>query len=201
MSARDAKDPGGRGARRWVATWNNYQPDSIFQLQSLRLSTIWGICSEEVAPTTGTPHLQIYMVFKNMVKFSTLTSLLPHVWWAPARGDNQQNYLYVTKTRPPRLGDDGSLLRPADIPNEPHKIHEWGTRPNFQGVVEGMIDLMMALEHFDDIMCVVTRDVAWCDDCQNILEQLDAAATLLSIAHAEFNENDDDFPFVFHDNI
>jgi len=49
--------------RNWVFTWNNY-PENYKEILA-DLSAKYLICGEEIAPTTGTPHLQGYMEFEN----------------------------------------------------------------------------------------------------------------------------------------
>jgi len=195
-----------RGVRRWVGTWNNYSNDSIDKLRSLKLTVVWGIAAKEVAPSTGTPHLQIYILFKNVVKFDTLRKLLPDVWWAPARGDNEQNYQYVTKTRSAKYSDSGELLRVADVPNDPQDVFEWGTRPNFQAMFEGMIDLMQDIAHFDMMICEQCIELAngepvssFCEKCQDMYESYDAAMTLLAIARSEYCDQSLPFPYEEYD--
>lgn len=49
--------------RDWVYTLNNYTEDEIAALQSI--DCLYHVMAKEVAPETGTPHLQAYIYFKN----------------------------------------------------------------------------------------------------------------------------------------
>jgi len=67
-------------ALKWysvVSTLNNYTADELAncRLTAERTAT-YGIIGLEVAPTTGTPHLQMYMEFKSQKRISELRSLI-----------------------------------------------------------------------------------------------------------------------------
>lgn len=81
-------------SRSWVGTWNNYPPGA--QMEILTMFDRYGIVGREVGEK-GTPHLQIYGVFKNPRKWSSMHEDFPRVWWAPAKGDALQNYTYCSK--------------------------------------------------------------------------------------------------------
>lgn len=67
-------------SRNWVFTWNHYIPDDIVWIRDKWLElfeltcAMWG---EEVAPKTGTPHLQGFMVFKNLKTFKQVKAMVP----------------------------------------------------------------------------------------------------------------------------
>lgn len=63
------KDYGPRG-RSWVFTHNNYTDEDIRRYDSLKCERIF--IGKEVAPTTGTPHLQGFVRFAQPVRLS---------WW------------------------------------------------------------------------------------------------------------------------
>lgn len=177
-----------RGARRWVGTWNNYGEDDINALQTTttaRLSLQWGILSKETAPSTGTKHLQIYLVFKNCIKFTTLRNLFPNVWWAPAKGNNKENYLYVTKTRPDRTDSQGNEI-PADEPNLEEDIFEWGQRPNLDALLDGMHACINFIDYRLSTICYYPIET--CENCticnvhyDDFQQTINAAYTLLDM--------------------
>lgn len=173
-----------RGVRRWVGTWNNYRDTAIDELRSMKLSISWAIVAKEVAPSTGTPHLQIYLLFKNCVKFNTLRQLFPDVWWAPAKGDNKENYLYITKTRPARTMADGTEV-PADVPNPQDSIFEWGQRPNFDALLEGIFTCLAYFDSSLDTFTFCSMHPCQCDNCEETRAEFDshlcAAYTLMDM--------------------
>lgn len=67
---------GNRQSRKWIFTWNNYPPNYRTILDAIECRYIcWG---EEVAPTTGTPHLQGFIAFSNSGKrLNGVRQLLP----------------------------------------------------------------------------------------------------------------------------
>ena len=62
-----------KGVRNWCFTWNNYDEASEELLQAMK--TTWLIYEKEIAPTTGTPHLQGAAVFKDQKTFSAVNRL------------------------------------------------------------------------------------------------------------------------------
>lgn len=104
--------------RAYCFTWNNYPEDAFEKLRSL--DTIYILATKEVAPETGTPHLQGYCYFPNGKTITAVTRLLPGCHITQARGTAAQNYQYCTKTRP----EDQA----AGIPASPIGL-ELGQRP------------------------------------------------------------------------
>jgi len=104
----------GTKKRNFCFTWNNYPNDAsaILQTKGFRY-----LCfGYEIAPTTGTPHLQGYFVCPSPIKLSSARSKLPGADVRVARGDSLHNYEYCSKTR---VEDDH--------PNE--RFEEYGERP------------------------------------------------------------------------
>lgn len=80
-------DPDQR-SRNWCFTLNNWNDEEVELLKSMETRYIcWG---EETCPTTGTPHLQGWVVFKNQKKFKELHKKLRRVSWRKQLGDNKQ---------------------------------------------------------------------------------------------------------------
>lgn len=108
--------------RHFVITWNNYTDASEAHLEALREPIVYLAYSHEVAPTTGTPHLQGFChVNTPMTKFQ-LRKLLrvspTNCPWAEEQfGTNQQNLSYITKDSNPTAYVYGSPL-----PDPPKKI-------------------------------------------------------------------------------
>lgn len=61
-------------AKAFVYTWNNYNEDDEKYLRSLA-GVKYGVYGREVAPSTGTPHLQGYIVFDNARQFASVVKL------------------------------------------------------------------------------------------------------------------------------
>nr|WAE43131.1 MAG: replication associated protein [Cressdnaviricota sp.] len=110
----------GQKARAFVFTWNNYTPEVITHIRD-KIPYEWVIYSEEIAPTTGTPHLQGYIrckgaqLWSSYIKFFTISEgNSAHI--APAKGDPETNWTYITKPNPDE---------------SPKTVYEYGTRPEF----------------------------------------------------------------------
>lgn len=84
--------------RNYCFTLNNYTEDDIHMLKGSDLFT-YIIFGEEVAPTTGTPHLQGYF---EMAEAKTISSLIKKhvpkgIHLEPAKGNQKQNKEYCSK--------------------------------------------------------------------------------------------------------
>lgn len=102
-------------SRNWCFTWNNYPVDYVETLKSLSAKYVaW---SEEVAPTTGTQHLQGFLCSKSPITLSALKKFLPHCHLEPMKGSLTSNEKYCSKqselneigTRPLEPKDGGLL--------------------------------------------------------------------------------------------
>lgn len=64
-------------AKRWCVTINNYNRADIGQFDILKDKCEYWCFGKEIAPTTNTPHLQCYIVFKNPREAKTCHSIFP----------------------------------------------------------------------------------------------------------------------------
>lgn len=114
---RKAAEPVGKelGQRRrgYVFTWNNYTADTEQYIQLLAKDSCSYCCyGREIAPTTGTPHLQGYLEFTHARYFKAVCSILRGAWIGVRRGTTLQAANYAKKTL---------------------NTWEWGTRPEGSG--------------------------------------------------------------------
>lgn len=80
----------------WCFTLNNYTPEDLDLL--LALDCCYIILGEEVAPTTGTPHLQGFVQFAKPGKTLTaVRKLAAHAHWTATKGSIDQNVAYCSK--------------------------------------------------------------------------------------------------------
>ena len=84
------------GCKAAVFTWNNYPEDWWTQL--LKIPHRYLIGAEEIAPTTGTPHIQGYIQFEKLTKWGPLAKKF-HLSFKTAYGNPKQNYEYCRKIR------------------------------------------------------------------------------------------------------
>jgi len=81
--------------RSFVFTKNNYTQDDETVLQAIQCKYV--VYGREVAPTTGTPHLQGYISFDNPRTLNGIRTLLTGCHIEVARGTSLENFTYCTK--------------------------------------------------------------------------------------------------------
>ncbi len=96
-------------ARAWEITWNNYTPEDL---------AFWRIyvpdkCEQwawqlEVAPTTGTPHIQAALYFKAARTFTAIKKDLPKVHMSPAKSWKALS-TYCQKVNTRDTSEDGDV--------------------------------------------------------------------------------------------
>lgn len=89
--------PQNKRYRKWVATLNNYSNNEVKTLEEFfTQKTAKFIIGKEVGEEK-TPHLQIYMEFKNAVSFQRLKKLNDRLHLEKAKGSREQNINYCSK--------------------------------------------------------------------------------------------------------
>ncbi|QMW68647.1 replication-associated protein [Crucivirus-88] len=84
--------------RKWIFTINNYSDEEVKNLKNIfEKNNRKYIMGYEVAPTTGTPHIQGYMESKNAVTFTTMKGYNGRMKLIMAKGSIIQNYNYCSK--------------------------------------------------------------------------------------------------------
>lgn len=83
--------------RDWAWTLNNYDDDDVEMIR--QWNVVYTVFGREVAPETGTPHLQGYTYFATVKALSGLKKLHNRIHWEPAGGDSLHNYDYCTKCK------------------------------------------------------------------------------------------------------
>lgn len=84
--------------KRWCFTLNNPTEEERDKLSGMECEYI--IYGDEIAPKTGTPHLQGYVVFKNVKRFKTLKNFNERIHWEAARDDHETCINYCRKDDP-----------------------------------------------------------------------------------------------------
>lgn len=80
----------------YVFTWNNYEDSNILTLSELKYKYI--CYGKEIAPTTGTPHLQGYIVFPNQMSLASIRKKLKGAHVEIMKGSFAQNDTYCGKS-------------------------------------------------------------------------------------------------------
>ena len=97
-------------------TINNYE-GLVTEEDRLALDARYIVFQEEVAPTTGTPHLQGYIEFNKPVRMSHIHNVLHDASLQPAHGTPQQCKDYCTK-EDTRVGGPSPRLRHGKAPEQ-----------------------------------------------------------------------------------
>ncbi|AGJ74752.1 replication-associated protein [Dragonfly associated cyclovirus 4] len=88
-----------RTVRKFCFTWNNYTEEDIIKTKEFLTNNCkYGIFGKEVAPTTGTPHLQGYANLIKPMRFSTIKKHLHNgIHIEKANGSDEDNKRYCSK--------------------------------------------------------------------------------------------------------
>ena len=91
-----AKDPKLRYTCFTLNNWTQDEYDAIYAYEQIS----FGVIGKENAPTTGTPHLQGYIEFKQQVLLSTLHNIVPRLAVKFRIGNGEQAADYCRKSDP-----------------------------------------------------------------------------------------------------
>lgn len=84
--------------RAWCFTINNYTATDEFSVSYLMKNKAkYGICGKEVAPSTGTPHLQCYIHLQNPLSLNMMRKFIPRAHFIVANGSDNDNHDYCNK--------------------------------------------------------------------------------------------------------
>lgn len=116
--------------KNFCFTYNNYTPDGEENLKAwLAANTKYSCFGHEIAPTTGTPHLQGFISLTKQTRTSTLqkkfTQLGINLTLIYAKGNAQQNRDYCSKADPQNFFEHGDIKQSGQ-----------GSRTDLQDVVD-----------------------------------------------------------------
>lgn len=118
---------------RWVLTWNNPPEDwfDVIKQHSEELGIVYFVGGQEIAPETGTPHIQGYMRLEKMKWGYQIMRVLNHAWIDIARGSEADNIRYCKK--------DGKYMELGDpVTGEGRKLCR---RDYWNGLLKDLITL------------------------------------------------------------
>nr|QKV51184.1 putative replication associated protein [Crucivirus sp.] len=86
-------------ARNWVFTINNYDDEVITLVKTWEQAKDFKclMFGKEIAPTTGTPHLQGFICFETIKSGKQIAALRANNYWAPMRMKVENNAIYCSK--------------------------------------------------------------------------------------------------------
>lgn len=146
----------------WTITLNNYEDSDLAQWRNVvaegKASYIcW---QKEVAPSTGTPHLQAYVSFPTNKRLNAVKRVLgERIHAVRSNGTPSSNRAYCSKTD--RGGQEGTFEEYGQIPKDPKR----GTRTDFddfqEAVNSGLRCKRKARSDFPELVAKYPR---WCYD-------------------------------------
>lgn len=83
--------------RKFIFTWNNYPAEDAYLARFDQIPYRYIVFGKELAPTTGTPHLQGFLYFSNGRSVESVRRLLPGCDVRIGRGSVDQIITYCTK--------------------------------------------------------------------------------------------------------
>jgi len=113
----------------YIFTYNNYTKKGEIALKEwLALNAKYAIYGHEVAPTTGTPHLQGYISLRKKMRMTTLQGkfkvLKVKLSLKCARGSAQKNRVYCTKEDPEHFFECGDINACSSARNDLREMAE-----------------------------------------------------------------------------
>nr|WAE42401.1 MAG: replication associated protein [Cressdnaviricota sp.] len=124
--------------KTWKFTWNNATEEDEAKLQRLEVTYI--AYGREVAPTTGTKHLQGYIIFRCNVTFKGLKHMFPLVSWKKETHVDAMNYSFKEDNDPfikdnRQKGKRTDLDKAYDAVKEKKRMKEFlEERPSYQAI-------------------------------------------------------------------
>jgi len=136
-------------ARGYCFTWNNWGPEAIATLDSLEARYL--CYGKEIAPDTGTPHLQGYLYWENGKTFSATRKKLLGAHVSIALGTPDQNRTYCSKA--------GDFVEFGVLPSDPeecgrNEIDRWSrARAAAQrGLMSGISGINIGMDEAANMM-------------------------------------------------
>ena len=120
-------------SRAWCWTWNNPEASADKWLQTeTRSGAIYACWEHEVAPSTGTPHIQGYWYFQNPRSLAGVKKLIYGAHFEIAKGSPEQNRAYCSKEAGVEHFERGTLPQQgkrSDIQTIKEMIKKGATMP------------------------------------------------------------------------
>lgn len=112
--------------RRYCFTLNN--PTDAHRVGLSAIECVYIVYGEEIAPTTGTPHLQGFVCFTNGRSIVGIVAEIGGGHWEPARGTSKQAATYCKK--------DGNFIERGALPDQ------HGRRTDIDEIIQWLDDFI-----------------------------------------------------------
>jgi hypothetical protein len=126
------------------------QEDALAVVGKLDRIAQYYVVGSEVAPTTGQRHLQGYLQLKKRARRTELAKVIS-CFWAPAKGDDLQNYEYCTKD-----GDFVEYGTRRELHPGKRERRRWDeARDLAQRGLLGDIDSQLFIQHYGNLRAIM----------------------------------------------
>lgn len=120
-------------SKNWIFTLNNYSDEDIASMEAW--PTTYLIYGKETCPTTQTPHLQGYAIFKSNKMLTALKKLFARAHWEKRRGSHAEASEYCKKEK--NFHETGT---PPKTPQEKGAMEKRKWSEAFTAAKEGRLD-------------------------------------------------------------
>lgn len=110
-------------SKRWCFTTNNYTEDHLLHLRLLAESVTYLVFGREIAPTTGTPHLQGFCVFPTNQRLHAVRLHFPGSHLSPTVATSQVAAAYCKKDND--FEEFGQVPGPVGKTTKFHAFRDW----------------------------------------------------------------------------
>ncbi|WP_445779176.1 hypothetical protein, partial [Shewanella sp.] len=118
----------GKNQKNWCFTLNNYTEEQYETL--LNVDCTYIIIGKEIAPETGTPHLQGFISFNKTKRLAACRKIM-QAHWTACTGTAEQNREYCIKS--------GSYEERGDLPMNRKRQAEY-QKEHYAAVIQSAID-------------------------------------------------------------
>lgn len=130
-----------RQARNWCFTINGYDNDTLERLKVPNDAVLYLVAGLEVAPTTGTKHIQGFVSLKKKLRMNQVKKIIGASHLTVANGSPEQNRTYCTK--------EGDFFEYGQIPAGQGKRNELEAFK--EAVKAGLTDMKEVREKFSSV--------------------------------------------------
>lgn len=111
-------------SKKWIGTLNNYTEEENTDLIRMMLSprVEYAIIGREVGEQ-GTPHLQMFWLFKTNRRFSAMQAMNNRTRWFPANGTKESNRKYCSKEG--NFAEHGSIGKERGQQANENRVEMW----------------------------------------------------------------------------
>lgn len=121
----------GKKTHKWCFTYFDYEGEKITNLEN-NPHVRYGFYGKEIAPKTGRPHLQGWLIIEYTVRWKWMREQFPGIYCIAMRGTEASNWKYCSKdgdwfewgTPPKKKGERSDLKIARELAKQRKPLHE-----------------------------------------------------------------------------